>query len=103
MIIAELPIHIDPALMDDFCRVRGIRQLRLFGSVLRNDFNPDRSDIDVLVEYLPGRHPGLNHFLYQEELTELLHRRVDLNTPPMLSEHIREDVGKETLLLYEQT
>jgi len=36
-----------------FCRRHHIRQLALFGSVLRNDFGPD-SDVDVLVEFEPG-------------------------------------------------
>lgn len=82
--------------------MRGIRRLCLFGSVLRGDFDPNRSDVDVLVEYLPGRHPGLNHFLYQEELSELFHQRVDFNTPPMLGGQIREEIVREAVPLYEQ-
>ncbi|MFM8656406.1 MAG: nucleotidyltransferase domain-containing protein, partial [Chthoniobacterales bacterium] len=30
---------------------RGIRRLALFGSVLRHDFNPQASDVDVLVDF----------------------------------------------------
>ena len=48
MSVAELPIQIDHQKIAEFCRVRGIRKLSLFGSVLREDFNPDRSDVDVL-------------------------------------------------------
>ena len=102
MSIVELPIPMDPVRTEDFCRTRGIRRLCLFGSVLRDDFSPGHSDVDVLVEYLPGRHPGLNHFLYQEELADLFHQHVDLNTPPMLNRHIREEIEKEALPLYEQ-
>jgi hypothetical protein len=33
----------------EFCRKHGIQKLSLFGSVLSDDFGPDR-DVDVLVE-----------------------------------------------------
>ena len=38
-----------------FCTQNQIKRLALFGSVLRDDFRPD-SDIDVLVEFIPGAH-----------------------------------------------
>ncbi|MBL7189964.1 MAG: nucleotidyltransferase domain-containing protein [Phycisphaerae bacterium] len=40
-----------------FCRRGHIRSLALFGSVLRDDFRPD-SDVDILIEFEPGREPG---------------------------------------------
>ena len=36
----------------EFCERHRIRNLALFGSVLRDDFRPDR-DVDVLVEFEP--------------------------------------------------
>ena len=39
------------------CRTHGIRRLALFGSALRADFGA-QSDIDALVEFVPGRIPG---------------------------------------------
>jgi uncharacterized protein len=59
MSTSTLPIAVDRDKLAALCRVRGVRKLSFFGSVLRDDFNPDKSDIDVLVEYLPGRHPGV--------------------------------------------
>ena len=53
MSVAELPIQIDREKIAEFCRARGIRKLSLFGSVLRDDFDPARSDVDVLAELLP--------------------------------------------------
>ena len=41
----------------DFCRANGIVRLAIFGSALREDFSPE-SDIDILVEFEPGRTPG---------------------------------------------
>ena len=61
-----------------FCRRYGIRELALFGSVLREDFRPD-SDVDVLVEFDPEAHYGLFALAaMQSELEEILGRRVDL-------------------------
>jgi len=42
----------------ELCRRHGIRRLSLFGSVLRGTDRPD-SDVDLLVEFEPGRTPGL--------------------------------------------
>ena len=63
-----------------FCRANGIRKLSIFGSALRSDFGPD-SDIDVLVEFEPGRAPGLFRMAGMEvELTRMFGRKVDLRT-----------------------
>ena len=77
-----------------FCRRHGIRRLALFGSVLRDDFTPE-SDIDVLVEFESGRTPGLAFFGMQDELSRILGRRVDLNTPGSLSRYFRDEVLSE--------
>jgi hypothetical protein len=83
----------------EFCRRHHVRRLSLFGSVLRDDFRPD-SDIDVLVEFEPGRTPGLRFFAMQEELSEMLGRNVDLNTPNFLSRHVRGQVMAEASVQY---
>lgn len=62
MSVAKLPIRLDREQIAAFCRARGIRKLSLFGSVLRDDFDPSRSEVDVLVEFLPGRIPGWEFF-----------------------------------------
>jgi len=73
--------------------------LSLFGSVLREDFGPE-SDIDVLVEFEPGQVPGLEFVRMKEELSQLLGRRVDLNTPKSLSPYFREEVLREAERVY---
>lgn len=103
MATSELPIAIDRGKLAALCRARGVRKLSLFGSVLRPDFDPTGSDVDVLVEYLPGRHPGMRHFGFQDELADMLGRKVDLCTPPMLSAHFRKDALSDALALYEHS
>jgi predicted nucleotidyltransferase len=77
--------------IEAFCLRHHIRRLSLFGSVLGADFRPD-SDVDVLVEFAPGFTPGLAFFGMQEELSAMLGREVDLNTPNFLSPRFREEV-----------
>ena len=83
----------------DFCRRNNIRKLSLFGSVLRDDFGPE-SDVDVLVEFEPGRTPGLAYFAIQEELSEILKRPVDLSTSGWLSRYFRDQVIREQVSIY---
>lgn len=74
-----------------FCQRHHIRKLAFFGSVLRDDFGSD-SDVDVLVEFEPGHIPGLQFFSMERELSEILGRKVDLNTPSFISSSFRDDV-----------
>ncbi len=94
-------IVIDRERLADFCRQHHIRKLALFGSVLREDFRPD-SDVDVLVEFEPGHRVGLAFFQIQEELSKMLGRNVDLNTPAFLSRYFRDEVMKEAQAQYVQ-
>jgi hypothetical protein len=83
-----------------FCRLNHVQKLSLFGSVLRDDFNPE-SDIDVLVEFQPGKTPGFLKLAgMEEELAGLIGgRKVDLRTPQDLSRHFRDRVLKEAKVL----
>ncbi|HLI78567.1 MAG TPA: nucleotidyltransferase family protein [Candidatus Binataceae bacterium] len=85
--------------VSDFCRRHHIKKLALFGSVLRDDFRPD-SDVDVLVEFEPGRTPGLAFFGMEIELSEILGRKVDLNTAGLLSKYFRDRVLAEAEVQY---
>jgi len=91
--MSRAQIAIPQEQIEAFCKRHRIRRLSLFGSVLRSDFRPD-SDVDVLVEFVPGFEPGLAFFGMQEELSAILGRKVDLNTPGFLSRYFRESVQK---------
>jgi predicted nucleotidyltransferase len=92
-------IRLDDEKIADFCRRYHIQKLSLFGSVLREDFAAD-SDVDVLVEFDPDHVPGLEFFRMERELSELLGRKVDLNTPGFLSRYFRDEVLAEALVQY---
>ncbi len=87
-------VSVDQGRLAEFCRQNGVRRLAVFGSALREDFGPD-SDVDVLIEFQPGRTPGLRFFWMQEELSRLFDRTVDLHTPASLSRHFRSQVLSE--------
>jgi uncharacterized protein len=61
------------------CRLHGVRKLEVFGSILRSDFDPRRSDIDVLVEFEPQLANSFANFLdLKHALEEVFGRPVDL-------------------------
>jgi hypothetical protein len=64
------------------CEKHGVRRLELFGSALRKDFNPISSDIDFFVEFISYDSANIadQWFGLQEDLEELLARKVDLTS-----------------------
>ena len=83
-----------------FCRKNHIRRLALFGSVLRDDFRSE-SDVDVLVEFDPNHIPGLAFFGMEEELSQIIGRKVDFNTVQCLSHYYRDRVVREAEVVYD--
>jgi len=64
--------------IEKLCQRWKIVELAIFGSVLREDFNPE-SDIDLLVRFAPDAHWSLfDHARMERELGEILNREVDL-------------------------
>lgn len=63
-----------------FCARWRIRELALFGSVLRDDFRAE-SDIDILVTFEPN-HPWsiVDHLQMEAELSALFGRRVEMTS-----------------------
>ncbi len=102
MALRDLPIRVDEDKVAEFCRARGVRRLRLFGSVLREDFDPTRSDVDVLAEFHPEavRNSGWEFFLYGEHLGEIFGYKVDLCTN--LRPWLRPIVEKQAITIYDE-
>jgi hypothetical protein len=63
----------------ELCRLHGVSRLEAFGSILRDDFDTGRSDVDILVEFDPSVAASFTNFLNLKESLEALFRRsVDL-------------------------
>ncbi|PZO11296.1 MAG: nucleotidyltransferase [Leptolyngbya foveolarum] len=101
MSLPTLPIEIDQRAIASLCQEYHILKLALFGSVLRDDFRAD-SDVDVLVEFEPGRTPGFGFIDVQDKLSDIIGREVDLNTPGFLSRYFRDRVMAEARTIYKQ-
>jgi predicted nucleotidyltransferase len=84
-----------------FCRRHRIQRLSLFGSVLREDFDPQTSDIDLLVEFKPDAKVSLfdvGGMMY--ELTEKLGQQVDIRTPNDFASADRKEVQRHARVIY---
>lgn len=66
--------------LTDLCGRYGVRRLALFGSALREDFDPGQSDLDLLVEFSPTspQEHAEAYFGPLEDLESLFGRHVDL-------------------------
>jgi predicted nucleotidyltransferase len=82
----------------DLCRKHHVRRLSVFGSAVRDDFNPATSDVDLLVEFDSASIDlyASNFFAFEDGMAVLFDRKVDLIAEgtvrnPYLLRHIEED------------
>ena len=80
--IGEIELHLEE--LRGLCRRFYVRRLDVFGSAARSDFDPERSDVDFMVEFDRGHPDALSfgtYFGLKEALEALLNRPVDLVEP----------------------
>jgi len=75
----------------------GIRRVRIFGSIARGEDRPE-SDIDVLVEFEPGR-SLLDQVGFRQDLEEMLGRRVDVVSERGISPYLEARILAEAVSL----
>ena len=85
----------------DFCQKWKIREFALFGSVLTDDFDPKRSDVDVLVTFFPDTSWGWDIVDMKEELEKIFKRRVDVIEKEAIEKSKNPYRKKEILSSYE--
>ena len=88
----------------DVCRKFGVRRLEVFGSAVRGGFNPQKSDLDFIANFLPPLHPGVadRFFGLTEALEKIFARPVDLLTDSMLRNPVlRDEVNRDRTLIYD--
>jgi uncharacterized protein len=101
---ARLPFDWPAEEMQVFCRKWRVTELAIFGSVLRADFGPE-SDIDLLACFAPGAGWSVfDHARMEHELSQILHRGVDLVTRLAVEEspnrNRREEILRTARLVY---
>ncbi|MDR3772024.1 MAG: nucleotidyltransferase domain-containing protein [Terracidiphilus sp.] len=85
------------------CRQFRVRRLAAFGSILRGDFDPERSDADFLVEFepVPVAVRMRNYLALREALASLLRRPVDLvEDGAIRNPYILRTVAEQEQVLY---
>jgi len=85
------------------CKDRKVRKLAVFGSAAGNRFDPEKSDLDLLVEFLPmipADHAG-QYFGLAEDLERLFSHPVDLVEPgPIRNPYFRKSLDETRVELY---
>jgi hypothetical protein len=85
------------------CRKFHVRRLELFGSAVGNRFSPDRSDLDLMVEFdsLPEGSYADTFFGFKQALEGLFGLQVDLVVHSAIrNPYFRQSIEKRKALLY---
>lgn len=84
----------------EYSRANHIIKLEVFGSAARGEMTPE-SDVDLLVTFAPNARIGLIKYIrIQDELGEIIGRRVDLVTHAALKPLIRDDILNSAIPIY---
>jgi uncharacterized protein len=97
------PIEDHRAELAELCRRYRVRSLSVFGSATREDFDPERSDFDFLVEFeaLPSGQYSDAYFGLLESLERLLGSPVDLVVSSAIrNPYFRQSVERTRAVLY---
>ncbi len=79
-----VPLALDREAIAELCRRHGVTRLAVFGSAVTGDFDPERSDVDFLVEFTVSENAFTAYFDLKGDLEALLSRPVDLVMPGAL-------------------
>ena len=86
------------------CRQYGVIRLDVFGSAATGDFDPSRSDIDLIAVFSSTREPGYadRYLDFADALERLFGRKVDLLTPGSIrNPRFAETIRKQAVTVYE--
>ena len=90
--------------LKDLCLKHRVERLDVFGSAARDDFDPESSDLDFLVEFesmSPVDHAD-SFFGLLEDLERLFGRRIDLlESEPIENPYLRRSIETSRKVLYE--
>lgn len=92
-------IDLDSEAIREFCKKWKIRELSVFGSILRDDFRPD-SDVDFLAVVDDPASDEFDSMEAEEELSTILCRDVDLVEKDGLKWVIRDRVLDSARVVY---
>ena len=89
----------------ELCRRFGVRRLEVFGSAVREDFDPAKSDFDFIVSFAdktPGTYAD-RYFDFAAAIEKLLGRRIDLLTERSIrNPYFRREVEAARQIVYDE-
>lgn len=94
-----------PAEFRAICRNHSVKQLYAFGSAVTDSFNPEKSDIDLLVE-IDEPNPldrGEKLISLWDSFEVFFHRKVDLLTNTSLKNpYLKKNIEATKILIYDR-
>ena len=96
-------IEVHQSELVELCRKHRVKRLDLFGSGVTERFDPGRSDLDMVVEFLHDapRRAFAGYFELKEDLERLYQREVDLVEDPAIhNRYFRAEVDETRVSLY---
>lgn len=89
--------------IEELCRTHHVQRMSIFGSAVREDFNPATSDVDVRVVFDSEKidHYARNAFSFQDALVALFGRKVDLVSAKTLrNDYFRQAIERDQVEVY---
>ena len=89
-------------LIRHICTSLSVQRLELVGSATRDDFQPDKSDIDVLVDFKGNERLFERYFDLKEQLEQCFGRRVDvIQSTALKNPYVKQSIDCDRIALYE--
>jgi len=92
------------AVLSELCQRCRVAQLDVFGSAMRDDFDPKRSDLDFIVHFQDEHASGIFHrYLdFVDELKQLFRRSVNLLTEAMIKNpYFHEEIEETRQVIFD--
>ena len=88
--------------IEALCRKHHVRRMSIFGSAVRDDFDPQTSDVDVRVQFLPEADEEYLKNLYaiRDTLPELFGRKVDVLSGAIRNTYLRREIESSEVTVY---
>ena len=99
----DVKVPVPREAVTEFCQRHRVRELALFGSVLRDDFT-EQSDVDILIDFLPDTKVTFFHLADMEnELETVFRHKIDLVLKNTLHRRVAAEVLASREVLYVAT
>ena len=88
--------------IEDLCRKHHVQRLSIFGSAVRDDFDPATSDVDVRVEFLPKASEDYltNLYAIRDTLPVLFCRKVDVVSGQIRNPYFQQEIDRDGVTVY---